>query len=82
MDMSFKRGQVSGDMRIDFKVNDHDVFCECGKKPVFAMFFYGSPSYYCAAHIPEIEIVRPVVDVDAFLKSLGAENNMNGAHND
>lgn len=80
LQMTFKRGPTSQDPRAHTVLNNKEVFCSCGKPPVFVMFFYGDPEYYCASHIPEIEYVRPVSaqDVDSLLKSL--TNNMNGAH--
>jgi len=64
-------------------VNNKEVFCPCGKRPVIAMFSYGSPSYFCAQHVPEFELVRPIGknEVDELLNSLGAQYNMNGSVN-
>jgi hypothetical protein len=81
VDMTFKRGPTPSDPRATTVVNQKEVFCPCGKPPVFTMFFYGNPSHYCAQHIPEIEYVRPLTkdNLDEFLASLN-NMNMNGAH--
>lgn len=80
--MSFKRGPTPHDPRSHVFLNKQEVFCPCGKPPVCTMFFYGKPEHYCAAHIPEIEYVRPIGpnDIEALLRSIGSDMNMNGAH--
>ena len=82
LEMTFKRGPTPNDPRAHTVLNEKEVFCPCGKPPVCTMFFYGRPEHYCAAHIPEIEYVRPIGpnDIDALLRSLGSDMNMNGAH--
>lgn len=81
LEMTFKRGPTPMEPRAHTVLNDKEVFCPCGKPPVFTMFFYGNPEHYCAAHIPEIEHVRPITrdNLDEFLASL-SDMNMNGAH--
>lgn len=81
LQMTFKRGPTPMDSRSHTVVNKKEVFCPCGKPPVFTMFFYGKPEHYCAAHVPEIEHVRPITrdNLDEFLASL-SNMNMNGAH--
>lgn len=82
MEMTFRRGPTPMDPRATTRVNNQEVFCACGQPPVFSMFFYGSPSHFCAQHIPEIEYVRPITkdNIDELLASLGSDMNMNGAH--
>lgn len=88
MQMSFKRGPTPNDQKIDYRVNEKDVLCYCGRKPVCSMFFYGNPEHFCDQHIPEIERVNRVTldNVQDFLDSLDNTNklspemNMNGAH--
>ena len=82
LQMIFKRGPTPNDPRSHTVINEKEVFCPCGKSPVCTMFFYGKPEHYCSAHIPEIEYVRPIgpTDIDALLRSIGSDYNMNGAH--
>jgi hypothetical protein len=72
LQMSFRRGPTPHDSRIEYKVNESDVLCECGRKPVCSMFFYGNPEHYCEEHIPEIERVTRITpaNLDQFLANL------------
>jgi hypothetical protein len=83
MHMAFKRGPNPTEQRIEFTVNNKEVFCCCGKKPVGALFLYGQPEYFCAQHMPEIEYVRPITkdNIEDLLRSLGSNYTMNGTHN-
>lgn len=83
MQMSFRRGPTPMDSRIEYKVNEQDVTCECGRKPVFSMFFYGRPEHFCEQHIPEIERVTRITEesVQQLLDSLRSAEPKVGPHN-
>ena len=80
--MSFKRGPTPYDPRSETKLNDETKLCACGQPPVFVMFFYGNPEFYCINHIPQIEHVRPIAreEIEELMESIEIAITINGGH--
>ena len=74
--MDFETGASLDRSHTSIVVNGKSMMCDCGRRPVYLIFYYGYPRAFCYKHLP-VKEEMPQIEFGSLLST--AEGNENGA---
>ena len=72
--MEFKGGNITDRTRSSIILDGKAMQCDCGRKPVYLIFYYGYPKAFCYKHLP-IKEDAPQVDFESLITTQQGDEN-------